>query len=223
MIEATSRTTLANSSSGPTSGSGRTELGQQDFLTLLTAQMQNQDPLSPMENGEFLAQMAQFSTVAGIDRVNDTLTSLTAGMRDTRMATATNLLGHQVLVPSSIARADAEGSISGVLDLPADAEAVVVTYTDPSSGVILHSEDLGPQPAGLVGFNWQAMPDFLVNSRAPVRVSATVMTADGTTEIGSSVYARVMSARADGYASDDITLEIEDYGAMNALEVEAFR
>jgi flagellar basal-body rod modification protein FlgD len=47
--------------------------------------------------------------------------------------------------------------------------------------------------------------------------------ADGTQEVGPSVYARVVSARAAGYGSDDITLQIEDYGALNALEVEAFR
>ena len=223
MIETISRTGLAYTESRSAPTSSAAELGQQDFLRLLTTQMQNQDPLSPMENGEFLAQMAQFSTVAGIDRVNDTLTSLTSGMRDFRMATATNLLGHQVLVPSNIARADRDGAISGVLDLPQDAESVVVTYTDPSTGEILHSQDLGAQSAGLVGFNWQNLPEALAATRSPVRVNATVVTEAGTTEIGSSVYARVLSARANGYASDDITLEIEDYGAMNALEVEAFR
>lgn len=220
-----------NSSSLPltgttTSASSSSEsgiLGQQDFLTLLTTQMQNQDPLQPMENGEFLAQMAQFSTVAGIDRVNDTLTNLTDGMRDFRMATATNLLGHQVLVPSNIARPDDQGAISGVIDLPEDAENVILSYTDPASGELLYTENLGARSAGLIGFNWQDIPQEMVDSRAPIRVNATVVTENGAVEIGSSVYARVISARTDGYASDNVTLEIEDYGAMNALEVEAFR
>lgn len=225
MIESVSRTgpSFSDPRGAASPTSGQTTLGQQDFLTLLTTQMQNQDPLSPMENGEFLAQMAQFSTVAGIDRVNDTLTTLTAGMRDSRMATAANLLGHQVLVPSNITRPDQEGAITGVLDLPENASAVVVTYSDPANGDILHREDLGSQPAGLVGFSWQNLPESLTANRSPVRVSATVVTASGSMEIGSSVYARVLSARASGYASDDITLDIEDFGALNALEIEAFR
>ena len=84
-------------------------IGQQDFLTLMLAQLKNQDPLKPMENGEFLAQLAQFSTVGGIEKVNDTLASLGSGMRDFRIATAANLLGHEVLVPGNIARPGADG------------------------------------------------------------------------------------------------------------------
>lgn len=223
MLESVARTGLPIAQDQAKSNTGSSVLGQQDFLTLLTAQMQNQDPLSPMENGEFLAQMAQFSTVAGIDRVNDTLTGMTANTRDFRMATATNLLGHQVLVPSNIARADENGRVAGVIDLPEDAENVMISYTDTRTGEVLHREDLGRQTAGLVGFEWSGLPEDLKLNRSAMRVSATVTTAEGTSDIGSSVYARVISARADGYASDNVTLEIEDYGAMNALEVTAFR
>jgi flagellar basal-body rod modification protein FlgD len=215
-------TTQERASSGasdPTSAA----LNQKDFLTLLTAQLKNQDPLKPMENGEFLAQMAQFSTVSGIEKVNDTLTSMAGSSRDSRMATATNLLGHQVLVPGNIARPDATGAVHGVVDLPTAVENVIVSYSDPSSGEILHSESLGPQPAGLVGFTWADMPPALTETNGAVRVSVMTADAQGTQEIGPSVYARVVSARAAGYGSDDITLQIEDYGALNALEVEAFR
>ncbi len=198
-------------------------LNQADFLTLMTAQLKNQDPLAPMENGEFLAQMAQFSTVAGIDRVNNTLSGLSGGMRDFRMATATNLLGHQVLVPGNLARPDADGAVHGVVDLPDDAESVIVTYSDPVTGEILHSETQGQQSAGLMGFSWTDLPAGYAETRQAVRVGVTVVGENGTQEIGPSVYARVLSARAGAAGSDDITLQIEDYGALNALEVEAFR
>ena len=71
---------------------GSETLGQKDFLTLLTAQLKNQDPLKPLENTEFLGQMAQFSTVAGIDRLNETLTGQSSSLRDARMAMATGML-----------------------------------------------------------------------------------------------------------------------------------
>ena len=72
-------------------------LGQEDFLKLMTTQLQNQDPFAPMENGDFIAQMAQFSTVSGIQEVNQNLTGLNDEMKQMRIATASNLLGHSVL------------------------------------------------------------------------------------------------------------------------------
>src|SRR6056300_2030238 len=89
-------------------------LGQQDFLKLMTTQLQNQDPFSPMENGDFIAQMAQFSTVSGIQQMNNGLSGLADQMRQMRIATASNLLGHSVLVPGNLARPDADGQIHGV-------------------------------------------------------------------------------------------------------------
>jgi flagellar basal-body rod modification protein FlgD len=212
-----------SSASALSAASKQQTLGQADFLTLMTAQMKNQDPMKPMENGDFLAQMAQFSTVAGIDRVNDTLTAQSGDNRDARMATATNLLGHQVLVPGNLARPDESGTVYGVVDLPDDADSVLVSYSDPATGEILGSENLGAQPAGLVGFNWSDLPPEYAANRSPVRVSVTAVSETGTLEIGPSVYARVVSARSGGYGSEDITLQVEDYGALNALEVEAFR
>jgi flagellar basal-body rod modification protein FlgD len=199
-------------------------LNQQDFLTLMTAQLRNQDPLKPMESGEFLAQMAQFSTVAGIEKVNDTLTGLAGGLRESRMATAANLLGQQVLVPGSLGRPDASGAVFGVVDLPEAAQDVIVTYADPATGEILHSEALGAQTAGQVGFSWAGLPPGMVADRSAVRIGVSMIGASGEmTELPPSVYARVLSARAGAMGSDDVTLQIEDYGALNALEVEAFR
>ena len=76
-------------------------LGQSDFLKLMTTQLQNQDPFSPMENGDFIAQMAQFSTVTGIAEMGESLKSLSNQLGEFRIATATNLLGHSVLVPGN--------------------------------------------------------------------------------------------------------------------------
>ncbi|MCU0815007.1 MAG: flagellar biosynthesis protein FlgD [Cypionkella sp.] len=227
MIETMNRTGLPlreeRASAAPREASDAM-LNQQDFLTLMTAQLRNQDPLKPMESGEFLAQMAQFSTVAGIEKVNDTLTDLSGGLRESRMATAANLLGQQVLVPGSLGRPDDAGVVHGVVEVPEAAQDVIVTYADPATGEILHSEALGPQGAGLVGFSWPGMPPEMVASRSAVRIGVSTIGAGGQmTELPPSVYARVLSARAGAMGSDDVTLQIEDYGALNALEVEAFR
>jgi flagellar basal-body rod modification protein FlgD len=198
-------------------------LGQQDFLTLLTAQLKNQDPLKPLENTEFLGQMAQFSTVAGVDRLNETLGGYGAGLRDMRIAMASNMLGHSVLVPGPVARPDAEGAIRGAVDLPEAVDSLVVTYADARTGAILHAQTLGAQPAGLTGFEWADLPPALVADRTAVRVSLSARGAEGGAQaLDPKVYARVLSASA-GAQADDVTLQVEGFGALNTLEIESFR
>jgi len=198
----------------------KSALGQEDFLKLLTTQLRNQDPLKPMENAEFLGQMAQFSTVAGIDRVNDTLSGLGGGMRDMRIAMATNMLGHSVLVPGSVAYPDAQGAIRGAVDLPRAVDALNITYTDSRSGTILHSQTIGAQKAGLLGFDWTDLPPEQVASRSAVRVSITAVEDGRSIALDPQVYARVLSAQA---GSEDVTLSVEGFGALNSLEIASVR
>ena len=103
-------------------------LGQEDFLKLMTTQLQNQDPFAPMENAEFISQMAQFSTVTGITSMDESLKNVAAKLGETRIATAANMLGHSVLVPGKIARADDDGSVNGVIDLPSASTNVNVVF-----------------------------------------------------------------------------------------------
>ena len=138
---------------------GKDTLGQKDFLTLMTTQLQNQDPFAPMENAEFIAQMAQFSTVTGITEISETLKSMTDQMGQFRIATAANLLGSSVLVPGNTARIDSDGEIHGLLDLPSASANTNLLFLD-EAGEILHSQELGSQPAGLIGFAWKDIPDL---------------------------------------------------------------
>ena len=132
-------------------------LGQSDFLKLMTTQLQNQDPFSPMENGDFIAQMAQFSTVTGIAEMGESLKSLSNQLGEFRIATATNLLGHSVLVPGNKVRPNSEGEIHGVLDLPRASSATNIVFSN-TAGEVVHSIDLGSQASGLVGFSWKDIP-----------------------------------------------------------------
>ena len=217
----TNSTASSNAATATTTATSAA-LGQSDFLTLMLAQLKNQDPLQPMENGEFLAQLAQFSTVGGIEKVNETLESLGDGMKDFRIATAANLLGHEVLVPGNVARAGADGTINGVVDLPDDASSVVISYSNANTGELLTTQTYADQSKGLMGFSWSDLPAGLAESRTPVRISVSATTASGTSQVGPSVFAKVLSATS-GSGGSDMTLNIEDYGALNALEVEAFR
>ena len=198
-------------------------LGQDDFLKLMITQLQNQDPFAPMENGDFIAQMAQFSTVAGIKEINESLTSVTDQLKWSRIATASTLLGHSVLVPGSLARPDADGEIHGVLDLPQASSDTVITYTDAATGEALHQQNLGATGRGLQGFGWTGLPDAVREGKRPVRISATVNFGKGPEAFGASVYAKVLSASADGTEAGAVKLDVEDYGEIDATSIVRFR
>jgi flagellar basal-body rod modification protein FlgD len=214
--------TASTTASQTMAATGNKALGQQDFLTLLTAQLKNQDPLKPMDNAEFLGQMAQFSTVSGIDRINETLSGFGSGMRDMRISMASNMLGHSVLVPGSVAYPDDTGAVRGAVDLPGSVQSLVVSYSDARNGTLLHTQTLGAQPAGMVGFEWADLPASITAARGPVRVSLSAAQDGATVNLDPQVYARVLSASAGGGA-DDVTLQVEGFGAINTLEIESFR
>lgn len=205
-----------------TENRGTKDLGQDDFLKLLTTQLQHQDPFKPMENGEFLSQMAQFSQLSGIEDMNATLQSLGSGMGQFRVATAANMLGQHVLVPGNLARPDDAGIISGVVDLPTDADKVTITYEDPLTGDVLHTQTMGAQTAGMVAFEWSDLPEATRMSDHGVRVNVAVTSGFEQSVVSPSVFAKVMSVNmAD--AEMGINYNIQDYGVMNAMEIEQIR
>ncbi|MGS4946797.1 flagellar hook assembly protein FlgD [Meridianimarinicoccus sp. RP-17] len=210
--------TTAGQGAGPIKG----DLGQQDFLKLMTTQLQNQDPFAPMENGEFLGQMAQFSTVSGIEQLNTTLGQIGDQIGEFRIATASTLLGQEVLVPGNLARPDAEGRITGAVELAEPADVLTVTFSDARNGALLHTQTLGAQAAGMVGFTWDDVSASVRDSGRPVQISVAA-TADGKTEaVGPAVFARVMSVTMDR-AAGDYALELRDQGKVPGNTVMGLR
>ena len=216
--------TTATTGAGPTylpasEKKSSEDLGQKDFLTLMSAQLRNQDPFAPMENGAFLAQMAQFSTVSGLETINQTLAGIGEQIGGNRIATASSLMGQHVLVPGTTARPDATGAIHGVADLPQAAGAVTVIYSHAATGDELYRQEMGAQPAGLMGFDWSDLPDSLVQSRDAVRV--TVLT-DSPEPAAPFVYARVVGVQLP-QPREDLTLDVADYGLRTTLETTSIR
>ena len=198
-------------------------LGQSDFLKLMTTQLQNQDPFAPMDNGDFIAQMAQFSTVTGIGEVNASLGKLVDKFDQGRIATATNLLGHSVLVPGSVTRPDENGELHGVLDLPQAASMAKIIISDADSGEELNIMDLGPQAAGMVGFSWKNIPEEIQNSNRRIQINATINFGDGPQELNPSVYARVLSASIGSGETENVLIDVEDFGQMDVSTAVNFR
>lgn len=137
----------------PTAGTG----SQNQFLQLLVTQLQNQDPLNPLDNAQMTSQLAQINMVNGIDQLNTTLQGLSSSFGAGQLLQATGMIGHQVLVPGSQLQL-AGGRATGGVALSQPVDNLVVTVTD-ASGQPLHSVDLGPQPAGVVAFQWDGATD----------------------------------------------------------------
>ena len=202
---------------------GSDTLGQSDFLKLMTTQLQNQDPFAPMDNGDFIAQMAQFSTVTGISEVNASLGKLVEKFDQGRIATAANLLGHSVLVPGNVSRPDDNGELHGVLDLPQATSMAKVVISDADTGEELNVMDLGPQAAGLVGFSWSNIPEDVRNSNRRIQINATINFGDGPQELNPSVYARVLSASIGSGDAESVLIDVQDFGEMDVSSAVNFR
>ena len=198
-------------------------LGQNDFLKLMTTQLQNQDPFAPMDNGDFIAQMAQFSTVTGISEVNESLEKLVNKSDQGRIATAANLLGHSVLVPGNISRPDEKGELHGVLDLPQASSMAKIVISDADTGEELNVMDLGAQAAGLVGFSWKDIPEEIQNSNSRIKIDATIDFGEGQKQLNPSVFARVLSASVGSGNSDNVLIDVEDFGEMDVSTAINFR
>jgi len=133
-------------------------LGQSDFLKLMTTQLMNQDPLQPMENGEFLAQMAQFSTVSGITEMNDSIQNLSESYRSQQLMQASGLINKSALVEGSFAELDPVKGLSGafMIDKATDGTQIVIKNLQ---GEIVHTEQLGIKFPGMHEFKWDGITD----------------------------------------------------------------
>lgn len=139
------------------SGNERTELGQDEFLKLMTTQLQNQDPFKPMESGEFLGQIAQFSTVAGVQKMQESLAGLTTALTSNQTLQAAGLVGHGVMVPGESGYLFEDGGLAGVAELPSSGE-LSIEITD-ASGQVVRRIDRGVQAAGDVSFAWDGLDE----------------------------------------------------------------
>jgi flagellar basal-body rod modification protein FlgD len=153
-----SATTGSSGSTGSgTAAVAGTTLGGTDFLTLMLAQLQNQDPTSPVDSSTFLSQLASLSEVQGITSLNTSFSTLSSSLTGNQAMQASSLLGHQALVPSSTATLGTAGAtVTGAVSVPQTTSDVVVNISN-SAGVLVQQVDLGAQPAGMANFSWNGI------------------------------------------------------------------
>jgi flagellar basal-body rod modification protein FlgD len=127
-------------------------LSVNDFLTLMTAQLQNQDPTQPLDPSTFVTQLAQFGTVSGIDAMQTSLSSLSSTLLANQAVSSVGLVGQTVLTQASSAQYTAGQSMAGAVQVPAGASSVAVNVTN-SNGTVVQQISVSPT-AGLNSFTW---------------------------------------------------------------------
>ncbi|NWG32124.1 MAG: flagellar hook assembly protein FlgD [Rhodocyclaceae bacterium] len=178
------------------------------FLTLLTTQLKNQDPLNPLDNAQLTSQLAQISTVNGIEKLNATLQTLLAGLQESQAMEAAALVNHGVLVPGSSLSLGEQGAIGG-FELTAPADDVTVTIKD-GNGLVVRTLSLGAQDAGIAPFVWDGKTDSGAQAAAG-NYSFNVMAKNGTTTAPATALAYGL-VQGVMRGSNGLTLDVGPHG-----------
>jgi flagellar basal-body rod modification protein FlgD len=172
------------------------ELGSDQFIMLMVAQMKNQDPLKPADPAEFLGQFAQFSTVSGVRAMQDSMSDMVSAMRSSQMLSGTGMVGREVLGASNAATFDGATAVNAAAHLPIGTSAAFAVVKD-ISGAVVRQIPLSARP-GLNGFSWDGRDDAGVSAppgRYSIEVSA--VSAGRTESIPTLLYGRVDSVTLD--------------------------
>ncbi|BFM16592.1 flagellar hook assembly protein FlgD [Maricurvus nonylphenolicus] len=208
------------------------ELGQSAFLELMIAQLNNQDPLNPEENGDFIAQLAQFSSVEGIDRLNNNFEGFTNSFMSNQALQASSLVGRSVTVSASSTQLYAGSFVSGSIDLPASTSDVQVNIYD-DAGALVDQVSMGYQSQGEVLFRWDGY-NFEANGElldwqssheeglppGEYRFDVTASIDGETTQLDTALSANVNSVTVgqDG----KLILNLAGHGSVNMSDVKQF-
>lgn len=153
----TSTATSAAAASATAPAKSSVKETEDRFLKLLVTQMQNQDPLNPLDNAEITSQMAQLSTVTELGKLNDAATSLSSAVLAGQSLQAASLIGHDVVMAGNGIYLSG-GTAPGTFGLAQSADSVSVMVKD-ASGAVVKTLDLGAQKAGMVNFSWDGLND----------------------------------------------------------------
>jgi len=184
------------------------QLGQADFLKLMTEQLKHQDPLKPMDNKEFLGQMAQFSTVQGINNMQDAMKGLSETLLGDQVLRGAALVGHEVLVPSDTIVLG-EGQVTG--SVAATAPGTVKFEIKDETGKLVKTISVPAEAAGEVEFTWDGTgADGKRMSDGKYSITATQVNASGDNTALSTYINAIVDSVSIG--SDGLYLNLKGLG-----------
>lgn len=208
---------LLASLSGSSSSTSATSAADQQsqFLTLLTTQLKNQDPLNPMDNAQMTSQLAQISTVDGINKLNTTITQMMSNQQGSEAYQAANLVGKQVLVDGNRLNLQSGAALGGV-DLSGVADHVYVSIYD-SAGNQVDQIDLGSQEKGSQMFVWDGKTsDGTQLADGTYTMKVTAAQSSNSVDVSSLEMATVNSVATD---NNTVSIDVGRFGLMSMSDV----
>jgi len=195
----------------------RKRLGQEQFFELMIAQLRNQDPLKPLESNEFLSQVAQFSTVSGIESMQKSIADLASQLQSGQALEASTLVGRDVLVAGRSAVLETGAGLEGAIEVPAATGGVELSIHD-GAGQLVRRIELGAAQAGTLRFTW----DGLTDGGAPAppgiyTVQASMPGEDGPQALETFLRTRVESVTLSG--TGGATLNLRGVGSVGMSEI----
>ncbi|WP_303292004.1 flagellar hook assembly protein FlgD [Marinobacter sp. SS5-14b] len=196
---------------------GGSELGKDAFMELMLAQMKNQNPLEPQDNGDFISQLAQFSSLEEMQNLTGTVDDVAGQFRSSQALQASAMVGKTVLAPSSVGILGGKGEITGTVEVPASTGGLRLSVMS-QSGELVRQIDMGSSQAGVVSFRWDGA-DGNGNPLppGPYQIVAQGSYPSGTEQLGTMVSANVDSVSLGKGGS--ITLNLAGMGSIALSDV----
>lgn len=194
------------------------ELGKDAFMELMLAQLKNQNPLEPQDNGDFIAQLAQFSSLEEMQNLSSSVDDVVGQFRSSQALQASAMVGKTVLAPSSVGILGSDGEITGTIEVPASTGGLRLSIMN-ESGELVRQIDMGSSQAGVVSFQWDGQ-DGNGNS---LPAGAYSIVAEASYTSGTEQLATMVSANVDSVSlgqGGSITLNLAGMGSIPLSEVE---
>jgi flagellar basal-body rod modification protein FlgD len=209
VTSSTSSTSTSSSSDTVSSSSSTTDDLEVQFIDLLVAEIQNQDPTDPLDASEYVSQLSQLSMVQSLDTLNTSQDTTNSELTEMSLLAASNLVGQTVTAPASSVTLDADGSVSGQVTLDSAADSVTVYLYD-SSGNVVDKSTTTSAEAGAVSF------DFTGLSAGTYTLSATSTTSGTSTDLTTYVNETVDKV---SLSDDSVQLDIAGVGTVALADI----
>ena len=207
-----------NKTSSETTSTGTDSLGKDTFLQLLVTQMQNQNPLDPQDNSEFVAQLAQFSSLESMQALNDTVDTLSGNYTSSQALQASSLVGHSVIAKGDTTTVDTAAGVTGQVELSTSSTATTVNVYD-AEGNLVKNIDLGSKSAGTVSFTWDGTDNdgtTLDSGKYTFEANATV---DGSEVAQTTYLPSTVNSVTVGSTAGDMTLNLANGESVSLSSV----
>lgn len=193
------------------------DMDQQAFLKLFTTQLQNQNPLEPVKNEAFVAQLAQFSQLEATTKMASSMESMASTMQGDRLMAGASLIGKKVASPSGTAELAEGANVTGVLSVPNGASSIVLDVFD-QNGSKVFTQQMGRQAPGDVTVRWDG---FHANGeRMPPGRYNVVATVDSFGELTQVPVSTPATVRSISFVNNELMLELQDGSSVSLANVQ---